>query len=163
MPTNPAFTVSPSSFDIPARRPFTITLGCMPSELTNDGMITITSNAANTPSLPVTLTCAGLAGRLVAPKVLVIKSSGVGQMGSANLVLRNAGKGILMGSVANATSPFGGGGGGGTIQPGKTNPSPITITYTPTATGIVKQPLTITVQSPSTPASVTVTLEGIAK
>jgi hypothetical protein len=99
----------------------------------------------------------------VVPRALVIRSAGIGQPGMANLILRNAGRGILMGSAQMAMPfpTFSGGGSGGNIMPGQTTTIPIT--FTPTQVGVTKGgSIQINAASPST-GSRDVILEGVAK
>jgi len=165
-----AFILSPGGmFDIaPHGTPLIETVTFTPDATLDTAMITIMSNDPSKPTIPISVTGKGLAGKLSVAKTLVIKSPGVNMQGSANLILKNVGKGILMGTSMPPTpnSIFmeaGGGGGGGNsgILPGKTKP--IQIIFTPAQTGTTLGSIEIDVQSPSTPAKATVTLKGIAK
>lgn len=166
-----AFTLSaPGPFAIPARgAPVVETVTFVPDATSDGATITITSNDPTKGPITIPVTGVGEPGKLSVPKTLTITATAIvgagGETitaGTANLILRNVGKGVLTGSVAAATAPFNNGGGGmGTIQPGKSSP-PIMITFTPTSTTTVTQPLQVTAQSPST-GSTTVTLKGIVK
>jgi len=162
-PSKPqVFTVSPNTFTVAPGKTATIKLTCTPDGLIDTDMITLSSNAANTPSLNVSLKCSGLGGKLSALKTLTITSPGVSQTGMANLALKNTGKGILAGSVSSATSPFGGGGKKFTIAPGQPVEPQIVITFTPTSTAPATSSITVTVDPPST-GTAKVTLKGTVK
>jgi photosystem II stability/assembly factor-like uncharacterized protein len=166
-PTDPEFTFSASNaFSIAPRKSLTIIISLMPTGTIPSATISIISNGGNA---TVTLKGTGLTGKLSAPKVLTIVATATGgpfrvvtTPGTATLVLRNVGKGILMANIVAASMPFSGGASGVTIQPGSTNRD-IMITFTPTSTVTVTQPLTITVDAPGNPASATVMLRGIVK
>ena len=162
-----AFTLSsPGPFNIPVHGTLPETVTFMPDATSDAAMLSITSNDLTKGVINLNLTGTGLAGKLSVPKTLTITSKGVGIAGTANLVLKNVGKGILMGNSPGPMPdpPFGGGGGGGGggngILPGKTKT--ITITFTPTQTGTTPGTIEIDVTPPST-GTTTVTLKGIVK
>jgi hypothetical protein len=166
-----AFGVSPGGhFDIPAKNAPTVETITFTPDVTSAGAtLSITSNDPKNGSINIQVSGTGLSGKLLVPRTLVITATATGAVGrqtftpgTAKLVLRNVGKGVLTGSVAAASAPFDDGGGGmGTLQPGQSSP-PITITFNPSSTTTVTQQLAITAQPPST-GSTTVTLKGIVK
>jgi hypothetical protein len=158
-----AFTLSSSGpFDIPAHETLTETITFMPDATADGAMLLIESNDPVNGALNIPVTGSGLPGKLSMPKTLTITSKGVGLQGTAKLILRNAGKGLLMVSVPAATAPFGGGGGGTvSIAPGKANPAMV-MTFTPASTEEVAQTLQVTIDSPGT-GSTMVTLKGVVK
>ena len=164
-PTNAVFGLSTNDFNILPRKAFDVTVSCLPTAVTNDGSVTITSNASNSPSLTVPLTCTGLTGRLVVRKALGIRSPAVGTAGSGSLVLLNAGRGLLTVSSTMATpNPTFTGGLSGSVNILPRGTDAIPITFNPTQTGITRGgSITINVTPPSIPTSVTVTLEGVTK
>jgi len=158
-----AFVLSaPGPFDIPVHGAAMIeTVTYTPDGLTDGAMITVTSSDPAKGTINIPLTGKGLAGKIVAvPRTITFTSTGIGQPVMKNLVLKNTGKGVLMGSVSTSTDPFSGAGGMGTIQPHAS--ATIGITFTPTSTDAVTQVLQVTADPPST-GSTTVTLKGIVR
>jgi hypothetical protein len=152
---------SPGPFDIAAHGSLTETVTFTPDATLDGATLSITSNDPTKGVINLNLTGTGLPGKLSVPKTLTITSKG-GAPGMADLVLKNVGKGILMGSVSAATAPFSGGGGGGAIQPGKPISPPLVITFTPVMGASATSSVTITVDPPSS-GSTTVTLKGVVK
>jgi len=156
------FSISaPGAFQVAPKKTFDETVQCTPDNTTDSAMLAISSNDAANKLINVTLTCTGLAGRLAVAKALVLRSTGIGNNPTANLVLKNVGKGVLTESSIAAAAPFGGGGNTNTpIEPGAT--STIGITFTPTKTGVTTGSLQINVALPST-GTRTVILRGVTK
>jgi hypothetical protein len=152
---------SPGPFNIPPHGTLRETITFTPDATSDSATITVTSNDPSKATINIPVTGTGLPGKLSAPKTLTITSKGVGVQGTANLILKNVGKGVLTDSVSAATAPFDGGGGSGSIPPHKANP-PIVITFMPTSTAPVTSSITVTVDPPST-ATTVVTLRGIIK
>ena len=158
-----AFTLrSPGPFNVAARAPaLTETVTFVPDALMDGATITITSNDPSKGTVNIPVSGKGLAGKfVVSPRTISFVSTGVGVPVMKTLTLRNAGKGVLMGSITGGGPPFTGVGGSGTLAPGMKDP--IEITFTPTSTTPVTQVLTLTAQGFST-GSTTVTLKGSVK
>jgi hypothetical protein len=161
-----AFTISPSALDVPPRGSQTEMVTFTPGSLTNTATVTINSNDAKTPVFSVNLSGRGFGGRLVVPASFVIRAPTGGAAVTANLTLRNTGRGLLAVSwptlVASLpTSPYSVTGGTMNLSPSTTFTIPITFTATakghaPTA------PFTISVSGLSTGGR-TVTLRGIGQ
>jgi hypothetical protein len=168
-PTDPEFTFSAgNAFSIAPRKSLTIPIAMMPTGTAPMGTVSITSNGGNA---TVTLKGTGLTGKLSVRKSLTIVATATGGAGSmtftpgtANLVLKNVGKGLLMGSsmLAMPNPPFSGGGGsgGGGILPGKT--STVQITFSPSTTSPATGSIQLVATPPNT-GSATVKLKGIVK
>jgi beta-propeller repeat-containing protein len=160
--TNPLFTLSANSFDIAPGKVEAIDVTCMPDNLVDQGVLTLNSNASNSSTLDVALDCTGLSGKLSVPKTLVLRSGGVGQAVTANLVVKNVGKGVLT-LTSDAATPaplFQGGGQSVGVQPGAT--ADIAISFTPAQKGIVTGSIELNATPPSH-GGVTVKLKGITK
>ena len=153
---------SPGPFNLPAHSPaLTETVTFVPDGLTDGATITIDSNDPVKGAINIQVSGKGLGGKaVVSPRTISFVSTGVAVPVTKTLTLRNAGKGILMGTITGGGSPFTGAGGSGTLNPGMKNP--IQITFTPTSTTPVTQVLTVTAQAPST-GNTTVTLKGSVK
>jgi len=142
----------------------TETVTYTPDATSDSATLSVTSNDPSNRTLNIPVSGTGLPGQLSVPKSLTITSPGVGQTGSAKLVLKNVGKGLLTGSSmpAQPDPPFhgGGGAGGGGIAPGKTDT--ITITFTPLNSSPATGSIQLLAKPPNT-GTTTVTLKGIVK
>jgi sugar lactone lactonase YvrE len=158
-----AFTLSSSGpFDIPPHAELTLTVTFQPDATADSATIMVESNDPAKSAFNIPVTGSGLPGKLSIPKTLTLRSSGVGVRATANLILRNVGKGMLLVSVPAATPPFSGGGGGAvSIAPGKSS-SPIAIAFVPTSVGTFTQTLQMVIDAPSIGGTM-VTLKGTVK
>ena len=167
-PTDPEFTfLGGNSFTIAPRKSLSIPIAMMPTGTAPGGTVSIASNGGNA---TVTLKGTGLTGKLSVPKSLSIVATvtdfgvPIFASGTATLVLKNVGKGLLMATSTPATPnpPFSGGGdlSAGGILPGKT--SSITITFSPSSTSAATGSIELVATSPNT-GGATVALKGIVK
>jgi hypothetical protein len=161
----PTFTVSPSTFNLAPRATQSETVTYTPDATIDTATVTISSNDAVHGSVKVDLTGRGLAGQLSAPAAFMISGpTGVGTV-TANLTIKNAGRGLLVISfpslIANPFSPYSVTGTTMNIQPGASDS--IAIGFTPGIKGPAPiASLTISVASPSTGGR-TVILRGMGK
>jgi hypothetical protein len=158
-----AFSLSsPSTFDVPEHGTLTETITYTPDATSDTATLVIESNDSTRGALNIPVSGTGLPGKLSMPKTLTIASTGVDVQGTANLVLKNVGKGALTINVPAATAPFAGGGGASIRIPAGTKSPPIAITFVPTSTTEVNQPLVVTIEPPGTGVT-TVILKGVLK
>jgi subtilase family serine protease len=164
---SPPFTVSnPGTFSLEAHgiRPETITFQPIAvGTATALPALAITSSDPKHLSRQVQVSGTGAGGKLYVHKTLSFPKTAMGSLASKNLVLKNAGKGMLSGSVGSLAPPF-------DVTPGPFGPlaphaeATVTVTFSPQTTGAaVPRTLTINVDSPSTPATATVTVKGKGK
>ena len=158
-----AFSLSsPGALDILSHQTLTETITFRPDATSDSATLMIESNDPAKGTLNVPVSGTGLPGELSMPKSLTLTSTGVGVQRTGALILKNVGKGELTVSVPAATAPFGGGGVAGiSISPG-TKSLPIAITFVPTSTTEVTQPLVIKIDPPGTGVT-TVILKGMVK
>jgi hypothetical protein len=157
-----AFSLSsPGALDIPAHQTLTETITFKPDAISDSATLIVESNDPTKGALNIPLSGTGLPGQLSMPKTLTIVSTGVGVQGTASLVLKNDGKGVLTVSVPAANAPFRGGGASITIPAGAKSP-PVAITFVPTSTTEVTQPIVMTIEPPGT-GDTTITLKGVVK
>ena len=160
------FNISPSSFTLAPGKSQKESVTFAPTMPSNTGTATISSNDSfGNNTLMVTLNGSGLPGKLSAPKSVSLSAKAGAAPVTKNLVIKNAGKGILSGNwAAVTTAPFSVSAGSfGPLQPRQSAP-PITITFNPPATKGAAVPVTLVI-SPTSPGAVgaTVTLKGVAK
>jgi hypothetical protein len=157
------FKISPGSFSIAPHASSTQTVTFVPTAAGKQSTnLMVTSNATNEPTANVTLEGVGEAGRLIAPRLEALVAT-VGTPTTKNIVLKNAGKGVLSLGVgaASPNPPYASGASSPTLQPGAS--ATVSITFSPSAKGAaVAGGLPITVNPPST-ASVTIMLKGTGK
>jgi hypothetical protein len=124
--------------------------------------LVINSNDPSHSSVNVSLSGTGEAGELSAPASIKFPATKVGATASRTEVLRNRGKGTLTGSIAALSAPYSITPSGPiTIDAGK--PLSIKISYMPTGTAPADTDVSITVEAPSTPASVMIPVSGSGK
>jgi hypothetical protein len=155
------FSVAPDSFNIAPKQSQSETVTFAPNEPSNSAALIISSNDGTQPTVGVRLTGTGLTGKLKVPGTFTIMGP-VGQTIPANLVIKNAGQGILSGDWAGVTIlPYHVDPGSFVLQPGMATSIPFS--FTPTAEGNAPTVvLAIGVIAPGT-GSTTVTLKGIGK
>jgi hypothetical protein len=160
-----SFTISQGPLNIAPRGSTTETVTFTPgtTSTTNIGTLVILSNDAINPIFNVTLRGRGFPGRLVVPASFIIRATTGGPTVTANLTIRNAGRGLLSVSWPTLSPspgvPYSATGGSMDLQPSTTFTIPISFTATakgraPTA------PFPLTVSGLSTGAR-SVTLRGI--
>lgn len=156
-----AFTMNSSGpFAIASGGKLIETITFTPDATFDGATITITSNDQTRSVLTIPVSGAGLTGKLLAQRNLTIRSRN-GVPASANLPVKNTGKGMLTAQVSSASAPFSGGGDSIEIAPGEV--ARIVIGFSPTSsTSPVIGSMTIDAVAPSS-GEATVTLRGIVK
>ena len=155
------FTVSPNTFNIAPGKSQSESVKFSPDVPINDALAIISSTDATRPTIGVVLTGTGLAGKLSVPKTITIQTK-AGISTQANLMIKNTGKGTLIGDWATvAIAPYTINGSHFVIQPGGNLPIPIT--FNPGQKGNAPSvALAIGVIEPSTGGTV-VTIKGVGK
>ena len=114
-------------------------------------------------SLTVPLLGTGEPGKAVVAKAVAFLPTKVGAtpIPTRTLILKNAGPGMLTGSVGPLTAPFVVAGGAFNLPPHGIDK--IQIQFEPTAKGKVSETLAITLSPPATPATINVKVSGAGK
>jgi hypothetical protein len=160
------FSIAPSSFSLAPGKSQKELVTFSPTMTTNTAMATLSSNDSfNNNQLTVTLSGAGLPGKVSAPKTVSL-SAKAGATASKNLTIKNSGKGELAGSwpaiTSSLASPFTVAAGSFDLQPGQ-SARPIAISYSPSAKGAsTPVNLVVSVTSPGA-VGATVVLKGKGK
>jgi hypothetical protein len=159
------FVVSPSTFDLAPQGTQSETVTYTPDATIDTATVIINSNDAVHGTVNVNLTGRGFAGQLAAPASLTISGpTGKGTV-TANLSIRNSGRGLLVISfpslISTPVAPYSVSGNTMNILPGATDSIPIS--FTPEIKGPAPiASLTISVASPSAGGR-TVILRGMGK
>jgi len=155
------FTVTPGPISIAPGQSKTETVTFMPDQPNDSAAAIISTNDSTRPTIGVSLSGSGLAGKLSVPTTVTITGQ-VGKTTPGTLTIRNTGKGLLSGDWTSvAVGPYLVSGGPIALQPGAT--MPITIKFSPTVKGNAPSAvLVIGVIAPSTSTTV-VTLKGVGK
>lgn len=160
--SDPRFTASPSGpFTIqPANPPQSVAIAVafVPNaEQSVSATLLITSNDPNSPTKTVTLSGSGILPHIAAPASHNFGSVPVGQLGSAQLAIRNTGGFDLTVSSISTTGPFGVASSGFVITPNATHN--VNVTFAPIASGAASGSLVIVSDDPSHNAT-TIPLSG---
>ncbi len=121
----------------------------------------VISNDAKHQLMTVLIKGIGAGGRLSTPKSFNLPATKVNTKASKTFMLKNSGPGVLSGSVGPLTSPFMVTSSTSfNLGPGQS--FPITISFAPSAKGLIKETLAITT-NPPTAGTVEVTVQGNGK
>ena len=157
------FNISPGTFNLAPGKSQKESVTFAPTLPANTATATISSNDAfGNNNLTLTLSGAGLPGKLSVPKTLNL-SGKVGTTVQKNLTIKNSGKGVLTGSWSSITTPpfMVTGNTFGPILPGKTQV--VVVSFSPTSKGKISPvPLTITITGPF-PGTGSVSIGGTGK
>jgi hypothetical protein len=159
------FTVSPSTFNLAPKATQSVMVTFTPDATLDTGSIVINSNDLIHGTLNVKLSGRGFPGQLAAPANFAMSGpTGAGTV-TANLTIRNTGRGLLVVSfpslIATPISPYAVSGNTLALQPGTSKGIPIS--FTPNTKGRAPSAsLTISAASPSSGGR-TVTLQGTGK
>jgi len=155
------FTVTPGSISIAPGQSKTETVTFMPDQPNDSAAAIISTNDSTRPTIGVSLSGSGMAGKLSVPPTFTITGP-VSKTTPATLTIRNTGKGLLSGDWATVmTTPYRVTGSPFSLAPGTT--MPITINFSPSVKGNAPSAvLVIGVIAPSTSTTV-VTLKGVGK